>query len=131
MAGPGGEVPKHAQGVTRQSAGRLLSYGEGIRERTGRGSLPIGSLWIPAVMAPLSGKARFECPPSHYQHLQSGIAEVGLILTVGWRAQEERFLSMLKALRGNPPDVYSVTAKGSASAPVVDPFRSEVCGSPR
>jgi hypothetical protein len=74
------------------------------------------ALWIPALMAPLAGKSSFECPPMHLQHLNDHLQSVDLIYTFGWRAQESHFMTLLKGMRRNPPDVYAVTGRGIESA---------------
>ena len=51
----------------------------------------------------------FECPPSHVEMLGDLIPRVSKVLTIGWRANEQHFLQLLRKL----PAVKIVTVAGS------------------
>jgi hypothetical protein len=85
-------------------------------------------LWVPALMAPLASKSTFECPPAHLRHLVDRLTDVDLIYTVGWRAQEEHFLDLLRGVRANRPDVYSLTGRGATTADAVARRIGDACG---
>ena len=100
-------------GATTYARGKWSSDADGAR-----------SLWIPALMAPLAGKSAFECPPTHAKHLFSLLPAVDLIVTIGWRAQEQHLLERLAQMRQNPPDVYSVTQGEDTALTVAEIVRA-------
>jgi hypothetical protein len=51
---------------------------------------------VPAIAIPVESKSLFECPPEHLSSLMKLLPSVTKILTIGWRATEEHFLSLLK-----------------------------------
>jgi len=65
-----------------------------------------GVVGFPALAIPVQNKSEFTCPPEHVQALASVIPNVTKIITIGWRATEQRFLRMLKndltGLKGSP-----------------------------
>ena len=55
-----------------------------------------GALLFPALSIPVVNKDEFSCPESHVQHLLEKLPKVNKILTIGWRATEANFLTMLR-----------------------------------
>lgn len=50
---------------------------------------------VPAIAVPTITKSVFECPSDHVEELRRRLPEVDRLLVVGWRAQEQSFLSVL------------------------------------
>lgn len=78
-----------------------------------------GHLVFPAVSIPVENKDEFTCPEKHVEALAAVLPKVNKILTVGWRATEAGFLSMLGArltgLKGKPAlMIVSGDRKGAA-----------------
>ena len=63
-------------------------------------SYPIGKIddipLFPAIAIPVETKLDFECPPDHLDCLCTHLGRITKVLTVGWAAQEEHFLKLLK-----------------------------------
>jgi hypothetical protein len=55
-----------------------------------------GSFGFPALAIPVEKKSQFVCPPEHLQALADVLPRVTKIITIGWRATEQHFLTMLK-----------------------------------
>jgi hypothetical protein len=55
-----------------------------------------GKAGLPAVAVPTLRKSIFECPPIHLQVLQEQLPKVDRVLVIGWRAQEETFLDLIR-----------------------------------
>jgi len=55
-----------------------------------------GHLVFPAISIPVENKDEFACPQRHVEALAAVMPKVTRVLTVGWRATEARFLSMLQ-----------------------------------
>ena len=51
---------------------------------------------FPAIAIPLREKSKFECPAEHLAQFASLIPKVTKLLTIGWRAAENHFLSLLR-----------------------------------
>jgi hypothetical protein len=51
---------------------------------------------FPAIALPLVQKSTFECPNDHLETLRECVRDVSRILVIGWRAQEEHFLKLLR-----------------------------------
>ncbi|MGA3061852.1 MAG: hypothetical protein ABSD90_01350 [Methylocystis sp.] len=74
------------------------------------GDIPL----FPAIAIPVETKINFECPSSHLDCLRAFLGKVTKVLTVGWAAQEQHFLKLLrehlteeihvKVVAGNIPD---------------------------
>jgi hypothetical protein len=70
---------------------------------------------FPAVAIPMESKQDFECPQAHLDLLEQLIREVRGVLTIGWRAQEQSFLSLLKQGLRNTVQVKAVNASEEQS----------------
>lgn len=66
-----------------------------------------GSFGFPALAIPVEKKSEFVCPPEHLEALADVLPRVTKIITVGWRATEQHFLTMLKK-RLTGLDIYNV-----------------------
>jgi hypothetical protein len=55
-----------------------------------------GGVGFPAIAIPLERKTAFECPKFMIDDFKSVLPQVSKILTIGWRATEAHFLSLLK-----------------------------------
>jgi hypothetical protein len=69
-----------------------------------------GCFVFPAIAIPLEHKDSFVCPSTHIDHLTKVIPKVDKIITVGWRAMEREFLSLLTSIlpkRGVPTMIVS------------------------
>lgn len=58
-----------------------------------------GGTWLyylPAVAIPIASKADFVCPSSHIKALTDALTDIDRILVIGWRAQDEHLLKLLK-----------------------------------
>ena len=51
---------------------------------------------FPAIALPVVRKSKFECPSEHLRVLEESLPQVTKIITVGWRANEEHFLDLLR-----------------------------------
>jgi hypothetical protein len=58
-----------------------------------------GVVLFPALSIPVEKKDEFSCPHAHVTALKEMLPEVTKMITIGWRATEERFLKMLLASR--------------------------------
>jgi hypothetical protein len=77
-----------------------------------------GSVGFPSLAIPVEKKNDFACPPDHVRVLEGLIPNVSKIITIGWRASEERFLQMLRSflpgpLTGPKSDVDLMVVSGS------------------
>jgi hypothetical protein len=61
---------------------------------------PIGKIddtpLFPAIAIPVETKLEFECPPDHLDCLCKHLGRITKVLTVGWAAQEQHFLKLLR-----------------------------------
>jgi hypothetical protein len=68
---------------------------------------------FPALAIPVEKKNEFQCPPGHIRELANIIPKVTKIITIGWRATEQHFLTMLKnPLTGLQGDVDRMVVSG-------------------
>jgi hypothetical protein len=68
---------------------------------------------LPALAIPIEKKSEFVCPPEHLQALAEVLPRVTKIITIGWRATEQHFLTMLKKpLTGLQGDVDLMVVSG-------------------
>jgi len=73
-----------------------------------------GHFGFPALAIPVENKSEFVCPTEHLAALASVLPKVTKIITVGWRATELHFLTMLKKpLTGLQRDVDLMVVSGS------------------
>lgn len=73
-----------------------------------------GKYGFPALSIPVQKKDEFMCPPVHVEALAGVILEVNKIITIGWRATEDKFLKMLrKPLTGLRGDVDLMVVSGT------------------
>jgi hypothetical protein len=69
---------------------------------------------FPALAIPVEKKSEFVCPPEHLRELADSLPTVTKIITVGWRATEQKFLTMLKKpLTGLQGDVDLMVVSGT------------------
>lgn len=68
-------------------------------------------LVFPALSIPVEKKDEFSCPEAHVEVLKKMIPHVRKILTVGWRATEDKFLNLLFSNLNTtaPPDLMIVS----------------------
>jgi hypothetical protein len=67
----------------------------------------------PALAIPVEKKSEFACPPDHLRALAEVLPRVTKIITIGWRATEQHFLTMLKKpLTGLSGDVDLMVVSG-------------------
>lgn len=55
-----------------------------------------GHHFVPAIAVPVRAKAAYQCPNRHISTLEQHLRQVDRIITIGWRAQEEQFLGLLR-----------------------------------
>jgi hypothetical protein len=116
-------VPSHPHGLYPQF---LIDYAGSIkisdryrlvqrRPMIEDGGVPV----FPALSIPVENKDEFSCPKSHVQALSNCLPEVTKIVTIGWRATEADFLSMLRHEIASTPDLFVVSGdKGGAEQTV-------------
>ncbi len=63
---------------------------------------------IPAIAIPTQTKSSFECPQDHLDALEEWLPHVDRILIIGWRAQEQHFLDLLKMHLGKKDGVEAL-----------------------
>lgn len=56
-----------------------------------------GTVGFPALAIPVENKSEFVCPPEHLTALANVIPQVTKIISIGWRATEQKFLNMLRS----------------------------------
>jgi hypothetical protein len=67
---------------------------------------------FPALSIPVENKDVFECPGTHVDRLERLLPKVTKIVTIGWRATEAEFLSMLH--RRSPKQIDLMIVSGDA-----------------
>ena len=70
---------------------------------------------FPALSIPVDKKDEFSCPSSHVEKLEKVIPDVTKIVTIGWRATEEKFLAMLRIGLKGVPDLMIVSGDHEGS----------------
>jgi hypothetical protein len=63
-----------------------------------------GNLLYPAISVPVANKDAFECPASHLDVARRALWEANLVLIIGWRAADTRFLAEWSQWRNFPLD---------------------------
>lgn len=73
------------------------------------------SILFPAIAIPVEKKDEFVCPPGHVGILEGILPKVDKIIMIGWRATEEKFVSMLGETMDRNPRlmIVSGTADGA------------------
>jgi hypothetical protein len=72
-----------------------------------------GTRGFPALAIPVEKKSEFVCPPEHLRAIADVLPRVTKIITIGWRATEQHFLTMLKKpLTGLQGDVDLMVVSG-------------------
>jgi hypothetical protein len=66
---------------------------------------------FPALAIPLETKTDFECPQDHLNVLRQEIPKVEKLITIGWRASEMHFLTMLSEGLSQPIQGLAVSGK--------------------
>ncbi len=69
----------------------------------------------PALAIPVETKSEFECPESHLAELDRFLPAVRILITVGWRATEKRFMDRIVA-RLSPDVKVQIVSSGQSSA---------------
>ena len=90
---------------------------------------------FPALALPVRSKASFECPDYHLKSLRDFLPEVTEILSIGWAAAEEHFLTLLRAdlkhvprlmiIGANKDDAFLTARSLMASGIGRDPYCGE------
>jgi len=70
---------------------------------------------FPAIALPVETKVDFECPPDHLDCLRAHIGKVTKLVTIGWAAQEQHFLKLLKKHLAEGISIFAV-AEGKQQA---------------
>lgn len=78
---------------------------------------PLRALF-PAVAIPMETKRSFECPASHLAILEGRLSEVHKILVIGWRANDDHFVDLLRRKLVRQPRIQIVAGNPEASAEV-------------
>jgi hypothetical protein len=77
-------------------------------------SVPIGKVddipLCPAIALPVETKSNFECPSDHLNCLCEHLGKVTKVVTIGWAAQEQHFLELLKKHLTEDISIYAVAA---------------------
>jgi hypothetical protein len=68
-------------------------------------------LVFPAISIPVNKKDEFSCPEAHVESLKKQLPQVRKMLTIGWRATEDKFLDLLFSNLSltDPPDLMIVS----------------------
>jgi hypothetical protein len=69
---------------------------------------PSGRAIFPAIAIPVRQKDIFECPREHVETLLAAIPSVSKLLIIGWRANDEAFLEMLRDRLATDPQILVV-----------------------
>ncbi len=94
--------------LTTQAASLDISQDYEIMDEYPSGQLN-GTPVFPAIAIPVESKNSFECPPTHVEVLVDLIPTTRKILTIGWRATEAHFLSLLAERLPRGVDVFVVS----------------------
>ncbi len=70
------------------------------------GNVPV----YPGIAIPVETKSNFECPSDHLDCLCKHLGKVTNVVTIGWSAQEQHFLKLLKEHLTEEISIYSVAA---------------------
>jgi hypothetical protein len=65
----------------------------------------------PAIALPVDTKSNFECPSGHLDCLREHLAKVTKVVTIGWAAQEQHFLKLLKEHLTEEISIYAVAGE--------------------
>ncbi|MEP7166424.1 MAG: hypothetical protein ABI758_00415 [Candidatus Woesebacteria bacterium] len=79
--------------------------------------------YLPAIAIPIGTKGNFICPKSHIDSLIEQIKETDRILVIGWRAQDEYLLSLLKEHLHDNVKLTIVSNGGLSAQDYVKRFR--------
>jgi hypothetical protein len=102
--------------VINSSSQGIAVWGGAIEKIDINMRVPDTSFRFPAIAIPVQKKDEFVCPQTHVKSLADAIPSVTKIITVGWRASEDKFLGMLKSpLTGLKKDVDLMVVSGSAA----------------
>lgn len=52
--------------------------------------------YLPAIAIPIASKSEYVCPKSHIEVLKAALPLVDRVIVIGWRAQDDYLLSLLK-----------------------------------
>lgn len=76
--------------------------------------MPIGKVGdiplVPAIALPVETKSAFECPSDHLDHLCEHLGNVTKVVTIGWAAQEQHFLKLLKEHLADEISIFAAAA---------------------
>jgi hypothetical protein len=72
------------------------------------------TLLFPAIAIPVETKQHYECPDEHVAALREFIPKTTKLLMIGWRATDNRFLSLLS--EGIPDDLRVMSVAGTHDA---------------
>jgi hypothetical protein len=88
--------PATASDIIKDAAVRGVDVGEQYMKVGAGVTLKDGNIGFPALAIPVEKKSEFVCPAEHLSELAAVIPKVTRIITIGWRATEQNFLTMLK-----------------------------------
>jgi hypothetical protein len=67
-----------------------------LRGQNPEAHLRLSPYIVPALAIPRAAKPAFMCPPAHLDILGARLRDVTMIVTIGWRGMEQRFMELLK-----------------------------------
>lgn len=92
--------------------------------KRGQTTYEAGLHWVPAIAVPVQSKFDYQCPPKHVASLKDQLSKVTRILTIGWRGQEQHFLSMLAQRIKSPVSIVSVSGDKRKSEETINHLRA-------
>jgi hypothetical protein len=84
------------------------------------GDIPL----FPAIALPVETKLEFECPSDHLDCLRTYLGNVTKVLTVGWAAQEQHFLKLLKDTLTQEIYIHAVARREQDATDVLERFKA-------
>ncbi len=73
----------------------------------------------PAVAIPVEAKSSFECPSAHITALAQLLPSVSRLMVIGWRAQDQEVLDLLRKEIGHPVRGYVVSGSENGAVETI------------
>jgi hypothetical protein len=79
---------------------------------------------LPALAMPMRTKSEFDCPAPQVEALSKAVSRARSLLVIGWRAQEEHFLNVVRRNAPGPLEVHIVSGSATGGQQVRDRLMS-------
>jgi hypothetical protein len=123
-----GELVLIAEAKGDLGEGSLIEHASKWKETEnfvrGQTTFERGLHYVPAIAVPVQTKFDYQCPPRHLTALRNELSSVTRILTIGWRGQEQHFLSLLSDHVKKPVSLFCVSGEKARSEETVQHLRN-------